>query len=298
MNRTRQGGKVDRENIKSTRSKRRKFKINSKDKLITSTVILIATIVFVICAIKLIYWLSNNKHSADITKELIKTIEIKETPGNVTEKINAPLNNTSSYENDYFYYMSLPFMSVDFTTLTEKNTDTVAWLKVPGTNVNYPVVQTTNNEYYLTHAFDKSKNTAGWIFADYRCNFQDFGRNNIIYGHSRRNNTMFGSLLLTLNKSWYENKDNTVIHLSTPKYNTIWQVFSVYQIEKESEYLTTYFDTDDMYLIFLNKMKDRSIYKFNCELDSKDSILTLSTCAKNDNNRVIIHAKLIKREIR
>ena len=176
----------------------------------------------------------------------------------------------------------------------------IRWLglRYHGTNVNYPVVQTTDNDYYLTHAFDKSKNSAGWIFADYRCNLQNFGRNTIIYGHNRRNTTMFGSLLNTLNSNWYENRDNTIIYLSTPKYNTMWQVFSIYTIDKEAKYLTTYFETDDDYISFLDTMKSRSIHEFNCEVDSKDSILTLSTCANNDDYRVVVQAKLIKREIR
>ena len=70
--------------------------------------------------------------------------------------------------------MSLPFLSVGFDELNAKNSDTVAWLKVAGTKVNYPVVQTNNNDYYLTHAFDKTVNEAGWLFADYRSNLDEF----------------------------------------------------------------------------------------------------------------------------
>ena len=75
-------------------------------------------------------------------------------------------------------------------------------------------------------------------------------------------------------------------------------MFSIYTIDKEAKYLTTYFETDDDYTSFLDTMKSRSIHEFNCEVDSKDSILTLSTCANNDDYRVVVQAKLIKREIR
>lgn len=125
-----------------------------------------------------------------------------------------------------------------------------------------------------------------------------FGKNNIIYGHSRRNNTMFGSLLGVTNTSWCSNRNNTVIYLSTEKYNTMWQVFSVYTTPKETNYLTTSFANDESYLNFLNECKSRSIYDFGTIFSANDSILTLSTCAKDDNYRVVIQAKLIKKDIR
>lgn len=283
--------------IKKKQTNKKAVRVNMQ-KFILIIILIVAIGIFIFCATKLVSWLLNNKHSSDVTKDLLETVEITEAIGGITEKVNEPDDTNSAYASDYYYYMTFPFMSVNFDTLKEKNQDTVAWIKVPGTNVNYPVVQSTDNSFYLTHAFDKSKNAAGWIFADYRCNLQNFGRNTIIYGHNRRNNTMFSTLLNTLNNPWCSNKNNTVIYLSTPKYNTMWQVFSVYTIDKNAEYLTTYFDTDDVYLSFLNNMRDRSVYKFNTELNSKDRILTLSTCAKDDNNRVVVQAKLIKLEIR
>ena len=100
-----------------------------------------------------------------------------ETPN--TEETNN--NNTNVYyPNDYWDYMNVPFMNVDFNELLKKNPDTVGWIKVEGTKVNYPVVQSTDNDYYLSHAFNKTANQGGWIFADYRVNFKDFGKNTIM----------------------------------------------------------------------------------------------------------------------
>lgn len=109
---------------------------------------------------------------------------------------------------------------------------------------------------------------------------------------------MFGSLLGTTNETWCSNKENTVIYLSTEKYNTMWQVFAVYTTPKDTEYLTTNFASDEEYLSFLNECKNRSIYDFGTTFKETDSILTLSTCAKNDSYRVVIQAKLIKKDIR
>ena len=85
-------------------------------------------------------------------------------------------------------------MEVNFTELLKKNPDTVGWIKVDGTKVNYPIVQAEDNDYYLSHAFNKRSNAGGWVFADYRVDFKDFGRNTIIYGHNMNNKTMFGSI--------------------------------------------------------------------------------------------------------
>lgn len=109
---------------------------------------------------------------------------------------------------------------------------------------------------------------------------------------------MFGSLLGTTNETWCSNKENTIIYLSTEKYNTMWQVFTVYTTPKDTEYLTTNFASEEKYLSFLNECKNRSIYDFGTTFKESDSILTLSTCAKNDNYRVVIQAKLIKKDIR
>ena len=180
--------------------------------------------------------------------------------------------------------------------LLEKNSDTVAFLKVNGTNINYPVVQTNDNEYYLHHSYNKTKNEAGWVFLDYRNDNDLSDKNNIIYAHSRLDKTMFGSLNDTLKYSWYSNKDNHIIKISTEKENTLWQIFSVYKIPVESYYITTNFLNDSAFEKFLDVIKKRSVFDFNTNLTKDDRILTLSTCY-SDKERTVIHAKLIRRSL-
>lgn len=174
-----------------------------------------------------------------------------------------------------------------------KNNDTIGWIKVNNTNIDYPFVQSNDNNYYLTHNFNKKKTSAGWIFLDKRNNKDLSNKNNIIYGHSRKDKSMFGTLKYTLNKNWYKNKDNLIIKITTEtkKYN--YEVFSIYTIEKENYYLQTDFTTKKEYKTFLNILKERSIYDFKTDIENTTSILTLSTCYK-DNQRVVVHAKLIK----
>lgn len=221
-----------------------------------------------------------------------------------TEIINPPNENTNNENqdindvpNDYWYYINMPLISVDFNSLIEKNSDTVAWIALNGTNINYPVVQATDNDYYLYHAYDHSDNQAGWVFMDYRNNPIEFSQNTVIYGHGMNNNTIFGTLRYIVESWWYNNPDNHIVKLSTPTENTLWQVFSIYTIPEETYYIQTDFNDNEEYNNFLSKLKARSIYNFNAELNENDKIITLSSCY-NDELRVVLHAKLIKREVR
>ena len=199
-----------------------------------------------------------------------------------------------SRPNDYWYYMSMSMLNVNFDELTKKNSDTAGWVQVNGGNINYPYVHTTDNEYYLNHSFDKSYNGAGWVFLDYRNDPNNYGRNNIIYAHSRLDNTMFGSLREVITPAWYNNTNNHIVKTSTKTSNAIWQVFSVYTIKPESYYIKTKFSDDD-FLTFINTISSRSVHDFGVEVTIDDKILTLSTCYF-DNKRVVLHAKLIRLE--
>lgn len=241
-------------------------------------------------------WFQDNQKIDKLAKETIKTVNKKEKKDNKkTELVNPPEENQ---KDDYWDYIKMNLLEVNFNELLSKNPDTVGWIEVKGTNINYPIVQTTNNEYYLNHAFDKTKNDAGWVFMDYRNDAKNFNQNTIIYAHSRYNQTMFGSLKNILSSSWYSNKNNHIIRMSTPTENTMWQVFSVYTIAAESYYITPNFSDVNRYQTFLDTLKGRSEVQFSANLNTNDKILTLSTCQDNFGHRVVMHAKLIKRETR
>ena len=210
----------------------------------------------------------------------------------VTEEVNEEVNEEET--SDYWYYIKFPLIDVDITELKEKNSDTVGWINVNNTNINYPYVQGKDNNYYLDHSFDKKYNEAGWVFLDYRNDKNLSNKNNILYAHSRLDKTMFGSLSKTLKSNWYNNKDNHIIRLSTETENTMWQIFSVYKIPEETYYITTNFNSDNDYQKFLNTIKERSVHNFSTNLTTEDKILTLSTCY-SDTERTVVHAKLIKR---
>ena len=183
---------------------------------------------------------------------------------------------------------------IDFKGLKEQNSDTIAFIEVNNTNIKNVVVKGTDNSYYLNHNFFKEENVAGWLFADYRNKFDGTDKNTIIYGHNMKDGSNFGSLKYTLNQDWYSNEKNYEIKLITENEKMIYKVFSVYKTEVEDYYLNTDFNSDEEYTEFINTLKSRSVYDFKIDIDSKSSILTLSTCGESDDERVVLHAIRIK----
>ena len=184
--------------------------------------------------------------------------------------------------------------NVEFANLLAQNDETVGWLKVSNSRVEYPVVKHSDNDFYLNHSFDKSENNAGWVFADYRNRYDGTDLNKIIYGHNRKDDTMFGTLEYVFDSSWYDNPVNQYIIYYTPSegYN-VYQIFSMYKVLNETFYLTTYFETVEDYRYWINTVAQRSIKNFGVDLYSNDRVLTLSTCASNNSYRLVIHAKKI-----
>lgn len=185
---------------------------------------------------------------------------------------------------------------VEFDKLKKQNKDSVAFIKVNNTNIHYIVVKSTDNEYYLNHNFNKEKNIAGWIFADFRNNVDESDKNLIIYGHNMKDGSMFDSLIKTIDKEWYTNKDNHIVKLITEKGSYKYQVFSTYSVHAEDYYINTNFNNDKEFNKFVNTLKNRSIYNYGVEVTESDKILTLSSCIGDGRKRVVLHAKLIKKE--
>ena len=181
-----------------------------------------------------------------------------------------------------------------FDKLKKINNETVGWLKVNNTKIDMPVTQHKDNEYYLNYSFYKKRNYHGWVFVDYRNNMKDLDRNTVIYGHRNNLGIMFGTLKNVLEKSWYTNKDNQIITFNTPYAEMKWQIISIYTIKSTNDYIQVSFPNNSSFMNFVNKIKKRSIYDFKVDVTKDDKILTLSTCYKNANNRLVVHTKLIK----
>ena len=180
-----------------------------------------------------------------------------------------------------------------FEKLKEINNDTVGWLTVNNTKIDYPVVQATDNDYYLYRDYYKNKNRHGWIYMDYRNNIEDLSDNTIIFGHNLANQKMFGTLRYVTNPSWYKKSSNQTITFNTTKANMKWQIISIYKIPVTNDYLVANFASSEDKLNFLDMITQRSIYDFNATYDENTKIITLSTCSNGSKDRLVVHAKLI-----
>lgn len=271
--------------------KKRKIKIKWGN-LTILLIILICTAIFIISIANILKWTIDNKKT-DKQTEIITNIKVIEevTDDENTEIIEQPI--TIDKNAPYWNFIKMNLIDADFNELKQINKEVKGWIQVNGTNINYPYVQASDNDFYLNHSFDKSSNGAGWIFMDYRNNPQEYDKNTIIYGHGRSNTSMFGTLKNILKSSWFKDSNNYVIKLATEQENSLWEVFSVYKIPTTSDYLQIKFSSDEEFQNFANKLIERSAYNFNTPVNSTDKIITLSTCW-NDEEKVVMHAKLIK----
>lgn len=214
----------------------------------------------------------------------------RNTTEELTDKIQGYIaeNSTNGKEQNL-----LEKYAVDFNGLKDINPDTKAWIKVNGIDIDLPIVQGEDNSYYLRHSFDKSYNVCGWAFADYRNKLDGTDKNIVIFGHNRKDGSMFSKMTAILNSKWYDDELNKNVTFITEGGEETYEVFSIYQIDVEDYYIKTYFDSEEEYQDFLNKIKSRSTKDYNVNLTTKDRILTLSTCGKDNKHRIVLHAKKI-----
>ncbi len=277
--------------------KRKNFKLLNWKFATVFILICIFSIIFTFSISKILQRRKDEKSIHNQVVEIQKVVKVEEIPDNDNTEIIEPVEEIPKF-NPYWDYINMSLINVDFNSLKETNDHVKGWIQVNGTNINYPFVQANDNKYYLTHSFNKSYNLAGWVFLDYRNDISKLNKNTIIYAHGRIDQTMFGSLKNILTNGFLNDPNNFVVKLSTEYENTLWQVFSVYRIPLTSDYLKTSFVNDKQFLDFAKMLTDRSAHNFDTTVNETDQILTLSTCYNDNGERVVLHAKLIKREIR
>ena len=172
--------------------KRKRIKIKWINLLLLITIIICAS-KFLSSSIQIIKWTIDNKNTDFQTNKITKITKSKEIEDNENTEI---VNNEITIDKNapYWNFIKMNMIDADFNELKKINKDVKGWIEVNGTTINYPYVQTNNNNFYLNHTFDKTSNGAGWIFLDYRNNTNFEDKNTIIYGPGRSNSAMFGSL--------------------------------------------------------------------------------------------------------
>ena len=258
-----------------------------KNQIIQKILILIFGALFIFSFTKVMIWFVDSKVSKGEIGDITKSTKVNI----VKDDDNIKIIET---DPDYYrLYKNVDLISVDFDELLKTNNETKGWLKVNNTNINYPFVQHKDNKYYLKHTYNKKSNGGGWVFLDYRnnANLEDF--NTVIYGHGRKDKTIFGTLGNVLKKGYIDKKENQFIMVSTPTKNLTYQIFSAYRIPNTSDYIRTEFSSDEDKERFLKMITDRSKLNIDVKATAEDKILTLSTC-HNHEVKMVVHAKLVK----
>lgn len=242
---------------------------------------LISLIIIVICLCVLYKWHKNNMQNNEIIDELGEFATLEDSTDNIEE------NSEESLSEEFK-------LSVNFNELKAQNSDTVAWVRVNNTNIDFPVVKAENNSYYLKRNFKKQSNGAGWIFADYRNSFDTLDKNTVVYGHNRRNGTMFSNLSNFLTDSWSFENENSYFYFATENVSYKAQIFSVYMMKASKLFIPNNFVDEIEFQNYIQSLKDLSINEFNVEISSSDNIVTLCTCDNTNQNRIVVHAKLVE----
>ena len=173
---------------------------------------------------------------------------------------------------------------VDLTAAQAKNSDFVAWLKIPGTNVDYPVVLSDNTAYYLTHSFTGKQSKLGTLFSLKKTDYETPGQNIAIYGHhittTSSGELMFRPLLSYKQRSFYEK--HSTIYLDSLYHSAAYKIFAVVNLVKgEWDPSTASFASDADFLAFIRQAQPRSLYDTGVEVTASDRILTLITCDRS-----------------
>ena len=171
---------------------------------------------------------------------------------------------------------------VDLSAYLAQNPDFVAWLRIPGTNVDYPVVQTDNPDYYLNHTFSGKSSVVGTLFSLADADYAAPGRNIAIYGHHLRSSgeKMFTSLMRYKNPDFYE--DNKTVVLDSLYRHSEYTIFAVVNMKVgDWEPSRTTFSGDAAFMAFVNRAKSESLYDTGVEVGADDHILTLITCDRS-----------------
>lgn len=185
-------------------------------------------------------------------------------------------------------------IQVDWNYLSSANSDIVGWLYCPGTIINYPVVQTSNNDFYLNHGFDKQPNTSGTLFADMDSAVGVTMSNLIIYGHNMKDNSMFGTFKEYMESGYYD--QNPVLYFLTPDGAYRVDLFGLHVVESTTDNFPTFFGTDTAYKSYIDSISS-TFYWFKPGLvNTGYQMMTLSTCTSAqgyDDARLVLHGVMV-----
>ena len=185
--------------------------------------------------------------------------------------------------------------SVNWDYLRSVNSDVIGYIYCPGTTINYPVVQTTDNDFYLHRSFwDKQENVSGTLFADSVCNIGSQYNNFIIYGHNMKDGSMFASLQKYVDATYYE--QHPTIYFYTPQGDYRVELIAAHITESSMTNYPYYFNDDYDYQVYLNELTSHSFFATHTAVSTSYQLMTLSTCDYSggyNDPRFLVHGLMI-----
>lgn len=259
----------------SRKERRMQKKIKNK-----KIVIIISSIAFIICATYIGYYIYNNRKDESVNEKLVEYIKEENIIENETKK------------SEFLAKLG---------ELKKQNSDLIGWIEIPDTNINYPVVQTDNNDYYVNHNFEKQKSSTGTIFLHKDCDITKPSNNLIIYGHRTTTGTMFETLTKYKNEEFY--KEHKTFKFSTLEEEAEYKIIAVFrsQVFYENQNVFKYYkfkgtEKAEEFENYVDNIKKLCLYNIEDTAEFGDELITLTTCDyyMEDGRFVVVAKKILK----
>lgn len=256
-----------------------KAKHGKKNTKFKKIILILITIIFITCIIYISVYFYNSYKDKNINDNILNNVNVDSTK--VTEQKTERM--------------------LQLEGLQKENSEIIGWLEIEGTNINYPVLQGTDNEFYMKNNYKKEKSKNGSIFLDKSYNWDIPSSNLLVYGHNNKNGTMFQDLLKYKKEDFY--KEHTKIKFTTNKEDSVYEIMSVfysrvYYKNEKNVFRYYYFvnaENEQEYNDFVNNAKKASIYDTGITAEYGEQLLTLSTCSYHtEDGRFVVVAKKIK----
>ncbi len=258
--------------------KRKTSKTNKKLKIIIAVVLSILLIGAII-------YLTLHFYNANKNKELYGELTQDITPDETTNQLAEVKSKFAEKVKE----------------LQKENADVKGWIRIEDTKINYPLLQTDNNDYYLTHNYKKEYSIYGSIFINNNCNLKNDNANVIIYGHRMKDGSMFDNLIKYEDKAFYE--QHPIIKIATEEGEQEYEIIYVfksrvfYQDEKDVFRFYRYYDFKDkkQYNEYLSNCKKIQLYDTGKTATYGKQLITLITCEySQQNGRMVLVAKKVQ----
>ncbi len=252
-----------------------------KKKIIRIAILVVCIVAFLVSSAFVVkYFVEKNNN-----KQMYEDLANQTTEPDVTEEVKKP----------------------DYSAIVEQNSDTVGWITIPGTNINHPVLQRLNNDYYMNHNFEGEYEYRGAIFMDWRNDPSALDGNTIIYGHNAYDGTVFSDIANYDDIEYF--KKHPVIEFNTLDTYYKWKICAVFITNQtktdDNGYIFNYVYPhnmdDENFDVYTSELEKRTLYHTGVDIQKGDKVLTLSSCARNldmKNYRAKISIVVVARMVR